>query len=310
MSPLRRSARAAAWRLSALGLLLLLPPSGGCVRGMAINALADSLASEGGAWARDDDPELVADATAFGLKTIESLLDAEPEHPKLLLAATRNFTQYAYAFLQMEADYIEEADEARAERLRQRALRMYRRAIGYGLRGLGGAPFEATLRADPQAAVAKLDEDKVGLLYWTAVAWGASVALNKDDPEMASGLQGVDVMLKRAVALNAGYGQGALYDFLVSWDASRPESAGGSMARAAEHLERSKALSGGARLSPLLAYAEGVTVPKQERARFEALIAEVLAFDVDSAPQHRLNNLITQRRARWLKAHADDLFVD
>jgi hypothetical protein len=35
----------------------------------------------------------------------------------------------------------------------------------------------------------------------------------------------------------------------------------------------------------------------------------VLAFDVDSAPEFRLANLIAQRRARALLANVDDLFA-
>ena len=151
----------------------------GCVKSMAVNALGDALAREGGTYARDDDPELVRDATAFGLKTIETLLDAEPTHPGLLLAAARGFTQYGYAFLQAEADYVEADDYARAKVLRARALRMYRRARAYGLRGLSVAveDFEARLGAEPQETLAALSGAHVGLIYWTAAAWAAAVAL-------------------------------------------------------------------------------------------------------------------------------------
>jgi len=35
-----------------------------------------------------------------------------------------------------------------------------------------------------------------------------------------------------------------------------------------------------------------------------------LAIDVNSKPEWRLNNLVTQRRARWLLGRADHLFVE
>jgi len=276
---------------------------------MAIDSLADSLAAEGGAWARDDDPELVKDATAFGLKTIESLLDAEPEHPKLLLAATRNFTQYAYAFLQQEADYIEERDDERAEVLRQRAGRLYRRAIAYGLRGLsrGQTDYLDRLRSEPERALKELEKEQVGLLYWTAVAWGAAVALDKDDAELASDLSLVDAFLRRALSLDPGYGEGQIHDFMISWEASRPQ---GSQERAEEHLKKARLLSKEQRTGPLLAYAETLCVKRQDRACFKRQLEAVLAFDVDTALRYRLANRITQRRARWLQAHMDDLFIE
>ena len=87
-------------------------------------------------YATDDDPELVGAALPCELKTIEGLLAQSPHNQELLLAATSGFTQYAYAFVQTKADFIEDADLRRAIHLRKRALRLYLRALGYGIRGL------------------------------------------------------------------------------------------------------------------------------------------------------------------------------
>ena len=46
-------------------------------------------------------------ALPFSLKLIESALAENPKHEGLLLAATHGFAQYAYAFVQMDADEIE-----------------------------------------------------------------------------------------------------------------------------------------------------------------------------------------------------------
>ena len=283
----------------------------GCVRSMAINALGDALAAEGGAYARDDDPELVRDATAFGLKTIETLLDAEPAHPGLLLAAARGFTQYGYAFLQAEADYIEATDYARSKVLRARALRMYRRARAYGLRGLTVAveDFEGRLVADPEETLAPLSTAQVGLLYWTAAAWAAAVALDKGQAELAADMGLIEALMMRARALQSDFGEGAIHDFMLAWDGGRPASAGGSIHRAKAHYARSLTASGRQRLAPMVSYAETIYVKTQDVAAFEALLEEALAFDVDAAPRHRLANLIAQKRARWLLSQREDLFL-
>lgn len=87
--------------LLAVGCIL----SAGCsVRSMAVNKLGDALSGGGTAFATDNDPELVKAATPFSLKLMESLLSESPDHRGLLLAAASGFTQYAYAFVQQDAD--------------------------------------------------------------------------------------------------------------------------------------------------------------------------------------------------------------
>jgi TRAP transporter T-component len=71
---------------------------------LVVDMVGNALAGSGGVYASDDDLELVGHAVPFGLKTYESLLAASPRHRGLLLAAGNGFVQYAYAFVQDEAD--------------------------------------------------------------------------------------------------------------------------------------------------------------------------------------------------------------
>ena len=71
------------------------------------------------------------------------------------------------------------------------------------------------------------------------------------------------------------------------------------------------ALSAGKRISPLVTFAEAVSVRTQDRKGFLDLLDRALAFDARSAaPEYRIGNLVSQRRARWLKGREDDLFLD
>src|SRR5262245_30671507 len=98
----------------------------GCsVKKFAINRLGDSLASSGTTYAADDDPELVGQALPFGLKLVESLLAESPKHPGLLFAASSGFMQYAYVYVQQDADMMDAQDLARAGALRNRVRRLY-----------------------------------------------------------------------------------------------------------------------------------------------------------------------------------------
>ena len=82
----------------------------------------------GRVFAEDSDPELVREAIPFALKTTEALLAESPEHDGLLLTACKGFTQYAYAFVETDAELIENTDYRRATELSERALNLYLRA--------------------------------------------------------------------------------------------------------------------------------------------------------------------------------------
>jgi predicted anti-sigma-YlaC factor YlaD len=291
---------------------LLVP---GCsARTVAVNALANALAAGGDTYATDDDPELVAAAVPFGLKTIEALLAETPRHEGLLLAATSGFTQYGYAFVQAEADYVEEKDLARATELRARARKLYSRALGYGLRGLEvrHPGFEAGLRDDAlrERTLASATKADVPLLYWTGAAWGAAISLSKENAELTADQGLVAAIERRALALDEGFGQGAIHDFFIAFEGGRPAAAGGSAERAREHLDRAVALSWGKRAAPYVSFAESVSVGAQDRAGFEEMLEKALAVDPDAVPELRLANTVSQRRAAWLLARADELFLE
>src|SRR5262245_4685058 len=93
-------------RLCALVAVLGLTP--GCsLKTMAVKTVANTLADTGDVFTRDDDPELIRDATPFALKLYESLLESVPTHVPLLISTCGSFTQYGYAFLEAEADSLD-----------------------------------------------------------------------------------------------------------------------------------------------------------------------------------------------------------
>src|SRR5436190_10299578 len=160
-------------RLILVSLTLSLLGSSCSLRRMAVNKVGDALASGGTTFASDDDPELVKAAVPFSLKLMESLLAESPHHKGLLVALASGFTQYAYAFVQQEADELEDSDLTNAAAKQARARRLYLRARNYGLRGLelNRPGLDKGLRTDPKLAVQKTQKSDVPLLYWTAAAW-------------------------------------------------------------------------------------------------------------------------------------------
>jgi predicted anti-sigma-YlaC factor YlaD len=284
----------------------------GCsVRRMAVNRLSDALAAGGTTFASEDDPELVKAAAPFSLKLMESLLDENPKHAGLLFATASGFTQYAYAFVQQDADEMEERDLAAATEMRARARKLYIRARNYGLRGLElkHRSFEKALRSDPKSALRAAQLDDVPLLYWTAVSWGAAISVSKDNPDLIGELPMVEALIDRALELDESFDHGAIHSFLVSYEMSRPGGEGKPEERARRHFERAMELSGGELAGPLVALAEAVSVKQQDVSRFKELLERALAINVDVKPESRLVNLVMQRRARWLLSRTDELFL-
>lgn len=293
-------------------LVTLLASSGCSIRKIAINTLGDALAKGASSWASEEDPELVREAIPFGLKTVEGLLAESPRHRGLLLAAASGFTQYAYAFLQAEADFIEGENLQKATALRARARKLYLRALDYGLRGLEAAHknFRSRLRVERERAADETGREDVPLLYWTAAAWGAAISISKEDAELTADLSLAEALMRQALRLDEGFGRGAIHDFFIAYEGGRPAAAGGSAEKARQHLDRALALSDGQRAAPLVSFAETVCVAAQNRKEFQELLSRALAVDADRLPDQRLANLLAQRRARWLLERVDELFLE
>jgi hypothetical protein len=116
--------------------------------------------------------------------------------------------------------------------------------------------------------------------------------------------------MDRALALDEAWEEGTIHEFYVSYDATRSAAEGGGPERARAHLDRALALSMNKKLGPLVAWAEGVLVQRQDRKEFTRVLEEVVRADPGREKRYTLANIIAQRRARALLAHADDLFLE
>jgi predicted anti-sigma-YlaC factor YlaD len=295
-----------------LTLIMAFALTGCSVRKFAVNKLGDSLANSGTTFSSDNDPDFVGQAIPFSLKLIESLLAETPHHRGLLFAAASGFTQYSYVYVQQPSEVMESTDVEKSAELRARARNLYLRARDYGLRGLETKHrgFTALLNENPKSAVRVARAADVPLLYWTAVSWGAAIALSKDHPELVAQQPQVESLIDRAYELDPGYEHGVIEQYLISYESARQGVKGDFALRCKEHFDRAVQLSAGQLASPFVAYAESVSIQKQNRTEFDSLLKKALAVDLDARPEWRLSNLIMQRRARWLLSREDELFLD
>lgn len=291
--------------------LALLPFGfGACsIKKRAVNTLAEVLDQSETVYLSDDDPDLVAAAMPFNLKTLETLLQASPKHRGLLLSLTKSFIFYTYGFVEPEAERIEEDDFYRAREIRQRAARLYSRAYAYGLRGLELTHPGISLQVsrEPELASRALEADDVPLAVWTAAALGLSVGVSMNDAEKTADIAVVGALLNRARELEPGYENGTIYEFLVLYES---KAFGGSKERAAEYFQQAVALSGGRRCGIWLTWAENISIAQQDRAEFDEMISRVIDCDIEATPENRLLNTLAKRRAHWLRTHTGDFFLE
>ncbi|HMF59436.1 MAG TPA: TRAP transporter TatT component family protein, partial [Vicinamibacterales bacterium] len=213
---------------------------------MGISRMADALSSTATAFSRDNDPEFVRLAAPSTLKMVEMLLDDNPTHPGLLMTACSGFTQYAYGFLQVEAEMLEPPAGTPAQDLGLRASAMYVRARDYCGRALEVRHPNArqALAGDPLPLLAEAVRADVPALYWTAVAWGGELSLANNQLVRLAELGAVRALLTRALELDEAWEKGAIHEALIALD-GLPFLLGGNSTRARAHFERAVALAKG-----------------------------------------------------------------
>lgn len=285
---------------------------GGCsVKKMAIRQVGNAFAGTGTTFSSENDPELIREALPFSLKLMESLLAEVPDHQSLLLATSSAYAQYAYAFLQMDADRLEGEDFESAQALRARAANLFIRSRDYGLQALeiNHAGFADQLAADPRQAVRGLKTSEVPQIYWTAAAWAGAVNLSKEDPHLIAEIPQMESLMDRALELDETWEHGAIHSFMITYSMARQTGTADPVEAAKFHFEKAIEFSNGEQVSPYVALAESVAVQEQDSELFESLLHQALMIDPNEYLQYRLVNIIMQRRARWLLEHQDDLIL-
>jgi hypothetical protein len=247
---------------------------------------------------------LAREASGFYLKLSESLLRETPGNLPLAEAVAGGFTQYAYAFVQFDAERIEAKDARTAQKLRERAAALYRRAHEHAMRALEQqSPGLLQALSVPDVALwPRLSAEHIGVAYWAAASWASFIALSKDDPNTVADLPLAIRLAALAYATAPGHGAGALASLMGSLEAARP---GGSMVQAEKYFDQAISLGSGSNAGPFVAKAEAIALAAGDRPAFEALLQQALAAN---AKQRNLQNGVMRERAHWLLDMADDLF--
>lgn len=269
---------------------------------LVVDHIADALAEQ--ADAPEDDLLLARDAGAFYLKLSESMLRRAPEHMGLAEAVAAGFTRYAYAFIAFEAERVESKDARLAAQLRERAVRMYRRANGHAMRALElhYPSLRAKLTDSAQTRGLTLRAEHIGLAYWASASWAASISLSTSSAQAIADLPLAIRLADLAWERQPDFGQGSLASLMGSLEAARP---GGTKSSAERFFDQASAAGGGANAAVFVARAETLAAPAGDRQAFEGLLKQAIA----TAERHRSpDNGLMLERAKWLLGTVEDRF--
>ncbi|MEI6125959.1 MAG: TRAP transporter TatT component family protein, partial [Pseudomonadota bacterium] len=197
------------------------------------------------------------------------------------------------------------------QRLRTRAKVLYGRAHEYAKKGLllSAKDFPAAFQANIQEALLRINKRQdVPFLYWAGTSLAKLITLSKTDPAAAIRLPEAAAYMQRALELDPDYDSGAIHEFYIAYEA-RGAIMGGDVTKAEEHYKKAVVLGRGMKLSPLLTYAEAFCIPDQNTRDFDALMKQIMDFDIDRYPEYRLVNALAKKRAQQLLKKKDDLFL-
>lgn len=257
----------------------------------------------------DDDPQLVKEAFPFNLKIIEILLDQDPDNREMLLTALSSFTMYSYGFLMEDAERLSLEDYKAGKELYDRANKLFKRALQYGLRGMELEYPEFAIWLE-QREIDKnpFVEEDITYLYWFSAALGGLISSSHGNPIYVVDLPKVGWLLEKSMELDGAWNNGALYSAMISFTMSRPDAVENREQVARNYFDKAVKASSGKDCSVFVRFAESVCIKNQNKYEFIEKLNYVLNFNIESVKELRLTNTMAQSRAKWLMERIDELF--
>ena len=274
-----------------MNLALLLPLLAACSMGQMVARSSTSILDGSiAAMDRETDLALAEAAMPANLKLIEGLINEDPGNLELLASAAQGFYGYAFGFVELK-------DQRRAEALYARGFEFGRR----GLERLGVTlDFHSALPDEVERAVARLGDEAVPLLFWTASCWAKQIDLNRDDPARLAEISATERLMHRILELQPDYYYGGVHLFYGVYFGSRAPMLGGDFARSEQEFARASAVTRGKLLLVDVLQAEYLERQRLDQQRFRQLLTRVVDTPPGSFPEMALANQIARARAQYL----------
>lgn len=262
---------------------------------------------------QESDPYVAETAGLALLKTLEVFAYHNPSNKKYHLLLAKNYSNYAFGFLENKLYRYEGVDPKIYDTILTRTKLFYTRGKFYGMGLLKeNNSFKKALDKDMETfekAVRKLPRGKQQALFWTAFAWGGFINWSKDDPTAIIQLGKAERMMARAAEMDNTYFYGGPHLFFGVYYGSRPAMLGGNLEKSQENFEQAIHITHGRFLFSKVLYAQFYCVQAQDHPLFLKLINEVLTADPNILPEQRLANILAQQRAQIILDRSSALFA-
>lgn len=242
------------------------------------------------------DLELVCDGSASYLLLLDSLLVGKPDNTTLLINSTKAYSAYVMAIPECGRP---ERSAILSEKSREYGLRLLRIKNGIN-------------RADSLDVMSeKLGSSGKGdveALFWGAYGWANWISYQQGSPAAVIDLPKIEMIMKKVVELDGTFYNGGAHLFLGIYYSLKPAIYGGDPDASRNHFEKALTISHRRFLPVQVAFANNYAKMVFDRELYEHLLKEVLTFDISTAPDMTLGNVVAQKQAKKLLEGIDDYF--
>lgn len=238
---------------------------------------------------KQTDLELVCDGAPAYLLMIDSMIASDPDSYSLMRLGAQAYSGYVAAMV--ECDLPADRIDAVAEKARLYGTTLLSRLL----------PIAPDTEAKEfERRLDQLRTSQVPDLFWGTFAWLNWIQVQHGSPEAMADLVTVENIMERLLELDETYQAGSSHLFFGAYYATRPPMLGGDPEKSSYHFKRALELSGRNFLLVQTTYAETLARQLFDRKLHDRLLAEVIKFPLESAPDFALSNQIAKRKARRL----------
>jgi tetratricopeptide (TPR) repeat protein len=245
---------------------------------------------EGGVHAlnQETDLKLAEDSIPTNLEMLEGMLTIDPENKVLHVYAAQAYYGLAYGF-------NEDNRPARAVKFYQRGLKHGEQALAInGLSNIKTIAIE-----ELESKLAKMDEDDVPALFWTAGNWAKWIDQNRNSSGLVQ-LPRATALMQRVLELDDTFYYGGAHMYFGVYYGGRAPMFGGDFKKSEHHFNRAREITDGNLLVPDLLQAQYLSRQKFDREDFHNRLTKIIEAPDDLYPDLGLLNQISKRKARML----------
>lgn len=244
----------------------------------------------------NNDLATVRDGAPAYLIILDSLIQADPENPRLLLSTAQITNAYATAFV---------SDPARSRLMADKSFKFAQQAAC--LHQAGFCQLKSSNINKFKRTIKHATKDDIDFLYTLGSAWASWIQTHSNDWNSITEIVRVQLIMEKVISLDDRHDNGGAHLYLGTLATLLPPALGGKPEEGKQHFERAIAISEGKNLLVKVMYAEQYARLVFDQKLHDRLLNEVISSD-PVVPELTLINTFAQEKARKLLAESKDYF--